>query len=542
MGKKTFIHGGTLVDGTGNPPCRGDLLAEDGMIRAVGIVPAWCLSGGERAEHIDASGKIVCPGFIDLHRHCDTAVFGEGFGLLELAQGITSCVAGNCGMSPVPNRSASRAQLQNYLQPCLGLFDKETFATHGEYLARLRSAPLPLNLGFLAGMGAIRIAAKGFGREPFSQVEMENARGLLEEALDAGAFGMSIGLMYVPELYSSTEEIAALASVMKGGRGILCAHMRYETEKLRSAVEEVISIAKQAEVPLEISHFKAAGFKAWGRVLHETIGLIEAERAKGMDITVDFYPYDCGSSTMMQMIPPGYLGMGLDEAIAGLNDPVKVQKMRRLLEEGESGWDNLSKTIGWDRTIVSSVNLTENEKFLGKTVSACVNEFGFADEADFVACLMYSERGKVAIINRSMSQEDIDTIARLPYSSLISDALYGDMKGPHPRLTGAFPRFLRDFVRERKILSLETAIRKMSALPARRLGLEDRGILKPGLRADILVFDPDQFRDTSTFLAPAGTAAGLDYGFIAGEKVFEKGRLLRRDAGELMAGKARGRL
>jgi N-acyl-D-amino-acid deacylase len=531
MEKRLFIHGGTLIDGTGNPPHRGDLLVEDGIIQAVGIIPAPDQS---RALRIDGSGRIVCPGFIDLHRHCDTAVFGEDFGFIELSQGITSCVAGNCGMSPVPNRGATRSQMQNYLQPCLGLFDQENFTTHGEYLARLRSVPLPLNMGFFAGMGAIRIAAKGFGAEPFSRSEMENARALLEEALDAGAFGMSIGLMYVPELYSSEEEIAALASVMKGGRGILCAHMRHETEKLRSAVQEVISIAKQAEVPLEISHFKAAGVKAWGRVLSETIELIEAERAKGMDITVDFYPYSYGSSTMMQMLPPGYLSAGIDEAVAGLNNPANVQKIRRLLEEGEPGWDNLSKTIGWDRTIISSVSLKENEKFLGKTVSACVNEFGYADEADFVAQLMYSEDGKVAIINQSMSQEDIDTIARLPYSSLISDSLYGDMKRPHPRLTGAFPRFLQDFVRDRKVLDLETGIRKMSALPAGRLGLNDRGLLKPGHRADILVFAQDQFRDTSTLLAPAGTAVGLDYVFIKGEKVFEKGKLLRRDAGEVM--------
>jgi N-acyl-D-amino-acid deacylase len=531
MGKKTIVHGGTLIDGTGAPPRPGDILMEEGFIRAVGIVPARDQTG---AECIDGAGKTVCPGFIDLHRHCDTAVLGENFGFIELSQGITSCMAGNCGMAPVPNRDATRAQLQNYLQPCLGSFARENFTTHGDYLARLKAAPLPLNMGFFAGMGAIRIAVKGFEPSPFSPGEMEKTRALLEEALDAGAFGMSIGLMYVPELYSSEKEIAALASVMKGGRGILCTHMRYETEKLYTAVQEVISIAKRAEVPLEISHFKAAGPKAWGGVLHQTIELIEAERAKGMDITVDFYPYDCGASTMMQMLPPAYLGMGIDEAINGLNNPANVQKMRKLLNEGEEGWDNLSKTIGWDRTIISSVNLKENEKFLGKTVSACVNEFAYADEADFVAQLMYSEKGKVAIIYQSMSRDDIDTIARLPYSSLVSDALYGDMKGPHPRLTGAFPRFLREFVHERKVLNQETAIRKMSALPAGRLGLKDRGLLKPGYRADVLVFDPDQFRDTSTFLAPAGTAAGLDYAFIKGEKVFENGRLLRRDSGEVM--------
>jgi N-acyl-D-amino-acid deacylase len=255
-----------------------------------------------------------------------------------------------------------------------------------------------------------------------------------------------------------------------------------------------------------------------------------------MDITVDFYPYDCGSSTMMQMLPPGYLSMGVEEAIAGLNKSANVEKMRRLLIEGEEGWDNLSQTIGWDRTIISSVSLEENKKYLGKNVSACTREFGFKDEAEFVAQLMYAEQGKVAIINQSMSQEDIDAVARLPYSSLISDALYGDMKRPHPRLTGAFPRFLRDFVMERKVLKLEEAIHKMTCGPAKRLGLSDRGLLKPGYRADILVFDPASFQDRSTYLSPAEQAVGLDKVLINGQQVLKNGKIIRRDAGQILSG------
>jgi N-acyl-D-amino-acid deacylase len=255
-----------------------------------------------------------------------------------------------------------------------------------------------------------------------------------------------------------------------------------------------------------------------------------------MDITVDFYPYDCGSSTMMQMLPPGYLSMGVEEAIAGLSNPVNVEKMRGLLIDGEEGWDNLSQTIGWDRTIISSVSLEENKKYLGKNVSACTKEFGFKDEAEFVAQLMYAEQGKVAIINQSMSQDDIDAIARLPYSSLISDALYGDTKRPHPRLTGAFPRFLRDFVRERKILKLEDAIHNMTCGPAKRLGLSDRGLLKPGYRADILVFDPESFREKSTYLSPAEQAVGLDSVIINGHHVLKDGKIIRRDAGQIVTG------
>ncbi|MDR2448082.1 MAG: amidohydrolase family protein [Treponema sp.] len=529
-----LIRNGLIVDGSGEPPYEGACLVEDGFIRALwhGRAPA-AVEKGNNAEVIDAAGRVVCPGFIDMHRHCDTAALREDFGLIELSQGITSCFAGNCGMAPVPNVSAFRQSLENYLEPCLGSFKNETFSTHREYLKRLEAAQPPVNMGFFAGMGAIRIAVKGFDPSPFAASEMDAAHGLLRDALDCGAYGMSIGLMYVPELYSGADEIAALASVMKGGGGILCAHMRWETERLEKAVQEVIHIAQKAEVPLEISHFKAAGATAWHDVLYRAIEIIEAERGRGADITVDFYPYDCGSSTMMQMLPPSYLAVGVEDAIEGLKKRENVEKMRKLLESGEPGWDNLSKTIGWDRTIISSVRRDENRKFLGKSVSACAKEYGFRDEAEMAAQLMYSEKGKVAIINQSMSPNDIDTIARLPYSSLISDSLYGDMNNPHPRLYGSFPRFLRDFARERGILDFAQAVRKMTSQPAQRVGLKDRGLLSPDYRADIIIFDPAAFRDNADYLTPAALASGLDCAIINGKTVYRNGRMLCRNAGVL---------
>jgi len=523
----TIIRGGYIVDGSGSAGFMGDIIVENGIIVDIarGGVP------NVAGEVVDAIGKIVCPGFIDMHRHCDVAALREGFGSLELRQGITTCIAGNCGMAPVPNNPETRQQLEDYLLPCLGHFAEETFTTHGEYVQRLQSKSLPLNMGFLAGMGALRIAAKGFESSPYTKSEMQKAQSLLTDALDTGAFGLSIGLMYVPEIYSDMDEIATLAKAICG-RGILVAHMRHETDGLVSAVEEVVAIAKKAEVPLEISHFKAAGRKAWHGVLHRAIELIEKERAVGTDVAVDFYPYDCGSSTMMQMIPPSYFAGGIEKAVAGMDKPENVDRIRKLLDQGETGWDNLSKTIGWDRTVISAVSLDENKKYIGKTVSEATAETGAGDEAAFVTRLLFSEKGKVGIINRSMSPEDIDTIVRLPYSSLVSDALYGDMKTSHPRLTGAFPRFLRDFVVERKVVSMEEGIRKMTSAPAAIMGFKDRGLLVPGMRADILVFDPKEFRDESDYVEPMREASGLELCLLGGTRVVEKGRVTRYDAGK----------
>lgn len=527
---KTVIQNGLIVDGSGTPRFLGDILIEKGIIRKVGVLESGQIEGSQR---IDAQKKIVCPGFIDLHRHCDLAVLSEGFGEIELRQGITTCLCGNCGMAPVPNLPAFREELFHYLEPCLGKAGDLACSTHRQYLELLQKTELPLNIGFLAGMGAIKIAARGSSRGPFTSEQMKQAREYLFQAMEAGAFGMSIGLMYVPEAYSSWQEVAQLAEVLSG-KGILCAHMRWETEQLPLAVQEVIQIAKHAGIPLEISHFKAAGTKAWGKAMDTALELIERERAGGMDITLDFYPYDCGSSTMMQMLPPGFLSEGSEKAIAGLDRDENIQRLRRMLEEGEPGWDNLSKTIGWDRTLVSSATLAENQKYLGKSVSACAKEYGFEDEADFVARLLFSEQGRVAIINRSMCQEDIDRVVQLPYSMLISDALYGDMEHPHPRLTGAFPKFIREYVLERKLLSLEEAIRKMTLLPAQRLSLKDIGEIREGKRADILIWDETHFRDRSTYLQPMELCDGPDYALIGGDIAVQKGQIQSWNLGRVL--------
>jgi len=305
--------------------------------------------------------------------------------------------------------------------------------------------------------------------------------------------------------------------------------MRWETERLVDGVDEMIRIGKLAEVPIHISHFKAAGRIAWEiNAMDQAIEHIEAERARGMDITVDFYPYDCGSAMLSQMVPPSLLQGDIDARIQELGTPEGIVALRRLLCDGEPGWDNLSASIGWDQIYIMSAKLPENKRFVGKTGTESVDAFGYEDPAALVGTILASEKGDVININRSMRQEDIDKVAQLPYAHLISDSLYGDMLRPHPRLFGAFPKFLREYVRERKLLTLETAIHKMTGMPARRAFQGKIGLLRPGYRADVLVFSSDAFQDQATYDEPIQLAEGLDYMFVGGRLKTKNGRLLSR--------------
>jgi N-acyl-D-amino-acid deacylase len=395
--------------------------------------------GDAEAKSIDADGRVVCPGFIDLHRHADLAVLSEGYGKIELSQGITTAVMGNCGKSAAPSPPGSAAG----------------FSDFADYVDKIKAAKPRINTGLFAGLGTIRTAVKGYSGSPFTEAETAAARELLTQALDSGALGATTGLIYVPETYSTAEEVAKIASVMSG-RGVLAIHMRWETERLTDGVAEALRIAKLAEVPLHISHFKAAGQKAWeNNAMDRAIELIENERAGGMDVTVDFYPYDCGSAPLTQMIPPSLLEGDFIAQIRKLGTPDGITALRKLLREGEAGWDNLSEAIGWENIYVATANLQENKRFIGKSAAEAVSQFGYEDVAEFVGKLLASEDGNVININRSMRQEDMDKAALLPYSSVISDSIYKDLLHCHPRLYGSFPKFLREYVRERKLLSLE---------------------------------------------------------------------------------------
>jgi N-acyl-D-aspartate/D-glutamate deacylase len=347
--------------------------------------------------------------------------------------------------------------------------------------------------------------------------------------------GLSFGIMYQPECYSTKQELIAMARPAGIAGGVLCTHIRGEGDSLADSVREMIEAAEAAGIPLNISHFKATGIKNWRSMIFRAIELIEEARAKGQPVTADFYPYDGGSTTLLSLIPPPVLEDTTAALFVKLATSAGKESFRRELYKAQPGWDNMAVSIGWDRIIVSSVNLPQHNNYCGKNIETIAREQNYTDPADLVCDLLVSEEGRVGIIVLSMAQEDIDEIARLPWTALISDSLYGGGAHPHPRLNGAFPKFLREYVRERKVLTMEQGIHKMTAMPAGRLGINKRGKLKSGYYADVLVFDPNQFTDHADYLHPMDQATGMDCVIVNGIVVRNDG--VGRHAGGSPAGR-----
>lgn len=515
---RKLISNGLVYDGTGAQPRKEDILVENGRIVDIGSIPPSAAN-----EVVSADGMAVTPGFIDSHRHSDlTELTDPDFGNLELAQGIGTVLSGNCGMSPFPSSDASRQEMYDFVEPCLGKAPRALhFYSYSDYLSALRKNPPYINVGAMIGTGAVKIAAKGFGKSPFTAREMAQAQGYLAEALEDGAFGVSSGIMYTPECYSTREEFVRLLKPTARFGTVWTVHIRGEGDSLVPSVEEVIDIAKQAQIPLNISHFKSVGCRNWHDAIFRAIERIENARAGGQDVTVDFYPYTGGSTTLMSLIPPVCIEGSTADFLHVLQTRAGVEKLRTEIYREQPDWDNMVMAIGWGRIVISSVGRAENKKYQGRSVADICKDLG-CDEVEFISRLLVEEDAKVGIIVMSMLQEDVDTVARLPYSMVISDSLYGAPDFPHPRLYGSFARIIREYVRERSVLNMETAVHKMTDMTAKRFRIPDRGRIAKGCFADMNFFVPEAVSDRATFVAPKQFSAGMRAVWIAGEPVWEQ--------------------
>lgn len=509
------IKNALICDGTGREPYPGELLVDGGTIAAAGPAPLGDLD----AETWDARGETVTPGFIDCHRHCDlAALYDPGFGRLELAQGITTAVMGNCGLAPAPCAPQYRDALYGFLEPCLGAAPADSFfPLVSDFMAALKAKPHPLKLGVLAATGAVTTAVKGFGNVPFDGETMGKAEGYIRDAMEAGAWGLSCGIMYTPECYSATEDFARMARVAGEYGGYLTCHIRGEGNTLTESVGEVIEIGRRAGVGVNISHFKVTGLKNHGRGIERAIEAIEKARARGQDVTADCYPYTGGSTTILSLIPPSVLEAAGGDVCAFLGTPAGEGLLAREIGKEFPGWDNMVPSIGWERILISSAAREEYRGFIGKSFAEAAQAAGLAESRLFCE-LCSGNQGKAGVIVMSMAQADVDRVLCLPWVSVISDALYGGGGMPHPRLYGAFPKFLREYAGERKLLPFGEAVRKMTSMPARRLGLRDRGVLAPGMAADILQFDPGKFTDRATWEDPKRLAQGLTRVLVDGKE------------------------
>ena len=522
MGRKLLVNG-TVFDGKGNEPVFADLLIQDDRIAEIGKN----LDKSGVDEIFDVSGLAVTPGFVDMHRHCDKSPFepvtGEHtYGRVMLRQGITTVATGNCGISmyPLSHDRAVVEEMRSYYAPVLGNLDAYgTIVTYGDYKKRLKESSLPVNTAAMIGMGAIRIAVKGFSESPFTDEEIKICQQIIGDALAQGAPGVSIGLMYLPECFETVEELGEILKPVGVHGRIVTAHIRGEGDSLVKSVEEVIQIGRIAGCRMEVSHFKSCGMANWNKEIFRAVELIEAARKEGVLIDCDFYPYDCGSTTLLSMIPPEFVNGNIPDALERLRTEEGRMQLREMLKCTYDNWDNYAISLGWDKVIISAASKEQNQNKIGKSIPEIAEEFHYLDEVEAVSDMLVSENATAAIIIRSMDQRDIDVIARLPYSCLISDAIYAETDRPHPRMYGAFPRMIHDYVCQRKVLPLKTAIQKMTSMPAERIGLVNRGVLEPGAFADINVFDPSTFRDMATYVESTRYAEGLNYCFLNGELV-----------------------
>lgn len=518
-----------MIDGSGRVPFEGDVAVRNGKITEIGHFPE-----ATAAWTVDAAGCLVTPGFVDVHRHADAALFRPGFGEIELRQGITAIVNGNCGLSIAPAPAAYQEAMFDFLRPITGPVDAALpYESFGEYMSLAAKQTPPLHVGCCVGNGALRMAVKGFATGPLGKQELSRLHRLLEDALSAGALGVSMGIAYMPEsCYDLSGFLEALAPIR--GLGIpLVTHMRGEGNLLHDAIREVLAVAEALEAPLHISHFKSVGRQNWGHGVRGGLALLEEARNRGITVTCDVYPYTAGSSQLIQLLPPEFLEGGTDSIVARLRDPDSRKQLADILGRPQTRFENLALATGWENILLTTLGREHNKPYLGKSIAETAALRG-REPLDCVCDLLIEERCDIAMVGFYMAEEDVRTVMRNPHSFFISDALYPAEGLPHPRLYGAFPRILAKYVREDAVIPLPLAIRKMTALPARLYKLDGKGQLAAGYDADINIFRLEDIKSPATYTEPRQLGQGMRHVFVAGESAVEQDQRTASASGSVL--------
>ena len=526
-----IIHNGQIYDGTGAPPQQGDIAVQGSKIQCVGEV------SGPARRVIDARGRAVTPGFIDIHRHADCAVFRPDFGKLELKQGLTTIINGNCGLSAAPIGGPYEKEILDYLDPITGIATPE-MPLHSlkAYLDAAEARGLPIHIGMLAGAGTIRAAVAGYSTEVLSEEQYDEIGRQLLEALREGALGVSLGLGYAPECFYSTEGLIRALRPLAGRDIPITVHMREEGGAMLEALEEMIQVAHALRVPVHISHLKAIGRKNWQKLVPQALRRMEEERAAGWDITCDGYPYTAGSTQLIHILPHDFLTGGTHEIKRRLADPVQRELLTKRIKTGED-FDNIAGAVGWENIRCATLEQPENQKYQGMSIAEIAADMG-KDPFSCAYDLLISEDCKITMIDFVADEADIATILRDPWANVISDSTYPTEGGKfHPRVYGTFARILDTYVRREKVLPLEAAVAKMTSIPARVMRLTGKGRIAPGMDADLCIFDPATVREVGTYEDPERYAKGMDYVIVAGRCAIDRGQFGFMENGSVLRGK-----
>ena len=520
-----LITNGLILDGTGGVPYYADISIKDGKI--IKIKKDICI---EASEIIDASGLIVSPGFIDVHSHNDLVPFMDNkIQNLKLMQGVTTELVGQCGLGVVPCVESENKVWKNYIRGVVGGSNlKWEFNNLNEYMIKISSKGLKNNYAALISHGAIRTSIMGFDTRIPTPNELDSMCKLVEDAMKNGSFGMSIGLQYMPGIFSSKEELIAMCKVVKKYNGIVMVHVRNHDNTIKMALEEIISIAENSGVKLHISHMRSYNSTDLGCNAESLIELIEKSINKGVDITFDEHLYLSGSTLMTQLLPPWLTDKGTDELLEKLKDVRVLNKVKEELVNKEThyvGWDKYSGIAGWDGILITSLRKAENLKYIGKTVGDIAKKLDI-HPVDFVAQLLIEEQTGVGIVTLNIfSEEDTIKLIKHPLQMVGSDSIPAGV--PHPRLYGNYPLFIGKFVREKKALTLEEAIYKSTSLPAKVLGLKDLGELSVNKTADITIFDFNEITGYEEYENPTKNPVGIKYVILNGKIAVRNGSVCK---------------
>jgi N-acyl-D-amino-acid deacylase len=526
------IVGGHIIDGTGSPWYSGDVGIRDGHINAIGD-----LASAPRRRTIDAAGRVVAPGFIDMLGQSELTMLVEPRLPSKIYQGITTEITGE-GESAAPLNdlivAAGRATYEH-------LQITPDWRTFRQYFARLERAHMGINLASYVGAATVRRMVLGDGDVQPTAAQLRAMQALVARAMDDGAVGVSTALQYAPAPYAHTEELIALASEAARHGGIYATHMRSEGDAETAAIDEAIRIGREAHIPVEIWHLKAAGKANWGK-MPQVIAQIEAARAAGIDVSANTYAYPAWFNLMSAFIPPWAHDGGDAALIERLKDPATRARIRQALLTTDGSWDNEWQEIPGPEAILVAV--VQNQELLplqGKRLSE-IAELWHEDPIDALCDLLIKDRAFTNVAVFGMSEPDILLALKQPWVSIDNDSQGTSPEGllgkehPHPRAYGTFPRILRKYVREDHALTLADAIRKFTALPAQRMRLTDRGVIKQGMWADLVIFDPETIRDLATFEEPNQLSQGMQYVLVNGVPVIADGQMTGALPGKVLRG------
>lgn len=527
------IENGRVIDGTGSAWYYGDVALRGDRIAAIG--PRGAFKGARAASRVDATGQVVAPGFIDIQAQSyENLMMGDGLALSMVTQGITTAILGE-GSTPAPvndkilaleTDSASKALMRRFMGP----------HAFGDWLQFMVTRGVSQNVGSFLGNGTVRVYGKGGAMGPSTSVEIDTMQAMVRRAMQDGAFGIASALIYPPNVYASPEELTEINKAAAPYGGVYITHMRSEGDKFLEGIDEALGVGRGAGVPVEIYHLKAAGVRNWPK-MDIAIAKIDSARAAGQDVQADMYLYPAGGNSFASCVPPKYAANG--KLLENLKNPALRATMVQEIHARDAGYENLCEAATPQNVMVVGFKKPEYQQFEGKRLSEIATAMS-KDWAEVIIDLNVAEELGLGELLFLMSEENIKKQIRLPWMKFGTDASSHDpatAKGmTHPRAYGNFPRLLGKYVRQEQVTTLEDAVRKASAAVATRLSITDRGVIKLGLKADIVVFDPNTIIDNATFEKPHQLSTGMRDVFVSGVAVLRDGKHTGAKPGQIVRG------